>query len=290
MPKSDLGEEGELQDHGRSGSGDPQDDPPGDDHPGPPRAPGQDLDQVEVAQVGVGPHVDLLLGSCSATAWLRTCRSGFPGRAMRSPSGAPARRDHRLALVDVLGGVDEVEDQVVGIADSGSTIPLDAGGTTFAETALEWSVISVTWAEPPVTAVTLPTSPSPLTTGSSTRTPSLAADVDRHVGEPDGRRARDHPAGNRVCSPRDRAPPRSSSSSLRSCAFSASAACSAPTACVARVCSSAWSGCSRPRASKVSSNQLTRSRAGFRARSATAWTGLKTVADAALQCRRSPAP
>ncbi len=60
-------------------------------------------------------------------------------------------------------------------------------GTTLAETALEWSAISVTCAEPPVTAETVPTSPSPLTTGSSTRDAVVAADVDRDVGEPDGR-------------------------------------------------------------------------------------------------------
>ena len=45
-------------------------------------------------------------------------------------------------------------------------------GTNLAATALEWSTISVTRAVPPVTAATVPTRPSPLTTGSSSPTPS----------------------------------------------------------------------------------------------------------------------
>ena len=61
-------------------------------------------------------------------------------------------------------------------------------GTTLAETALEWSAISVTWAEPPVTAETVPTRPSPLTTGSSTSTPSplptsIVTSANQTVGE-----------------------------------------------------------------------------------------------------------
>jgi hypothetical protein len=44
--------------------------------------------------------------------------------------------------------------------------------STRADTPLVLSVISVTWLAPRVTAVTLPTSPSPETTGWSTRTPA----------------------------------------------------------------------------------------------------------------------
>ena len=127
------------------------------------------------------------------------------GKRESMPCAAPAGGDHRLALVDVLGRVDEVEDQVAGVADrrAGSR-PATPIGTTLAETALEWSAISVTWAEPPVTAVTVPTRPSPLTTGSLTLDAVAAADVDRDVGEPDGRRARDHPPRHRLVAGRDR--------------------------------------------------------------------------------------
>ena len=56
---------------------------------------------------------------------------------------------------------------------SGRITPWTPIGTTLAETALAWSVISVTCeAEPPSTEATLPTRPSPLSTGSSTWTPS----------------------------------------------------------------------------------------------------------------------
>src|SRR5512144_1135259 len=54
----------------------------------------------------------------------------------------------------------------------GFSTPWTPLGTIFAPTALEASAISVTLAEPPVTAETLPTRPSPLTTGSLTLTPS----------------------------------------------------------------------------------------------------------------------
>ena len=59
-----------------------------------------------------------------------------------------------------------------GLPTSGLTMPCTPCGTTLAETALEWSVIRVTWAEPPCHRGTRPTSPSPSTTGSSTATPS----------------------------------------------------------------------------------------------------------------------
>ena len=72
---------------------------------------------------------------------------------------------HRPALLD------EVEQQVGGIADRGLTRPLAPSGTTCADTPLVWSVISVTCAASAETAETLPTRPSPVTTGWSTRTP-----------------------------------------------------------------------------------------------------------------------
>ena len=59
-----------------------------------------------------------------------------------------------------------------GSPASGSTTPSGPSGSAFAETALRWSVISVTVAVPPVVWLTLPTRPSPVTTGSLTRTPS----------------------------------------------------------------------------------------------------------------------
>ena len=59
-----------------------------------------------------------------------------------------------------------------GSPTSGRITPCTPCGTTFAETALAWSVSSVTWEEPPLTEAIRPTRPSPLITGSSTRTPS----------------------------------------------------------------------------------------------------------------------
>jgi hypothetical protein len=50
-------------------------------------------------------------------------------------------------------------------------LSVTVGVTTLALTPLVWSVMSVTCEAPGVTAVTLPTRPSPLTTGWSTRMP-----------------------------------------------------------------------------------------------------------------------
>ena len=62
---------------------------------------------------------------------------------------------------------------VAAAATAGCTTPFEPSGTISADTALDESVISVTVAVPPATSVTLPTRPSPVTTGSSSRTPSL---------------------------------------------------------------------------------------------------------------------
>ncbi len=59
-----------------------------------------------------------------------------------------------------------------GLPTSGLITPCTPCGTTSAETALVWSVISVTCEEPPLTDLIRPTSPSPSTTGSLTWTPS----------------------------------------------------------------------------------------------------------------------
>ena len=163
------------------------------------RPSGQHLDRFEVAQVGVGPHVHLLAGLLFDDRGLGHFADREVGREARVEAlGVPAGGDDRLALVDVL--VESMKSRISspGLPTSALTTPWTPSGTTLAATALEWSEIRVTWEEPPVTAVTLPTSPSPLITGSSTGDPVAAADVDRHGGVPDRRRARDHLAGHRL--------------------------------------------------------------------------------------------
>ena len=76
----------------------------------------------------------------------------------------------------------------LGSPTEGRITPWTPSGTTLAATALEWSAISVTWAEPAVTALTVPTRPSPLTTGSLTSTPSpeptsIVTSANQTVGE-----------------------------------------------------------------------------------------------------------
>src|SRR6187399_567543 len=93
------------------------------------RAPGQHLDEVEVADVGEGAHVGLFLGLLVDDRGL----GHFAQRQARweeraETLGAPTRGDHGLAAVDQLGRVDEVEDQVFWIADFGLDDTLHAGG------------------------------------------------------------------------------------------------------------------------------------------------------------------
>ncbi len=157
-----------------------------------------------------------------------------------------------------------------------------------AEIALAWSVSSITCEEPPSTEAMRPTRPSPLITGSSTWTPSpLPTSIVTLECQTVGERAITRPVTGSYAEAAS-AGPRSSSTSLRSCAFSCSASWPA-TACVRAVTSSDLRRLFSPRASKVLSNQSTRSRAGFRARSATDWTGLKIVLTP--RCRpREPCP
>src|SRR5437764_6659265 len=61
----------------------------------------------------------------------------------------------------------------LGLPTAGLTIPLTPVSATLADTPDVWSVIRVTCATVAVTEVTLPTSPSPSTTGWSTCTPEL---------------------------------------------------------------------------------------------------------------------
>ena len=128
-----------------------------------------------------------------------------------------------VALAHVRPCGTKLEQQVAGLPTGGFTSPVVAGRcTTWADTPLVWSVISVTIERrrrrP---SVTLPTRPSPLITGWSTRTPSLEplSIVDRRV--PDGRRAADHARGDRLVAV-DAAAELSSPTSARSCAFSRS--------------------------------------------------------------------
>ena len=60
----------------------------------------------------------------------------------------------------------------MGSPTFGWTMPVAAVVPIRAETPIELSVIRLTWAPSEATCVTLPTSPSPLITGSLTRTPA----------------------------------------------------------------------------------------------------------------------
>ena len=112
-----------------------------------------------------------------------------------------------------------------------------ASATRAPRRAIVWSVISVTCAASPVTFVTLPTSP-PLPVGGDHRLSCADAGaralVDRDRRVPERRRAADHARGDRLR--RRRAPLLPSSSSrLRSCAFSCVAPRSAPTTLAAQL-------------------------------------------------------
>src|SRR4051794_457180 len=162
-----------------------------------------------------------------------------------------------------------------GSPASGSTTPSAPLGSTRAETALVWSVMSVTSAVPPVVAVTLPTSPSPVTTGSFTRTPSpdptsTVTLEDQTVGE----RPMTRPVTGLYGAS---GPLWSRLSSLRNWLFSPTAS-SYFVFFTASARTSALSWPFSPRALNVSWNQLTRSRAGFSARLAPSSTGPSTVA------------
>ena len=163
----------------------------------------------------------------------------------------------------------------LGVADVGLTTPWTPPGTTFAETALAWSVISVTWAVPPVTAETS----ADQAVAADDRVVDLdavvAADVDRDVEyQTVGERAITRPVDGLVAG-RDRAAAIEAEQLAQLRVLGQRRL--APTASCARPRNSSWRRSFSPRASKVSSNQLTRSRAGLRARSATSWTGLKTA-------------
>ncbi len=69
---------------------------------------------------------------------------------------------------------------------SGRITPWTPFGTTLAEIALAWSVISVTWEAEPSTEATRPTRPSPLSTGVVDLDAVAAAHVDRHGRVPGG--------------------------------------------------------------------------------------------------------
>ena len=97
-----------------------------------------------------------------------------PGRELRREAlRPPARCDDRLTLVHQLAGLDEVENQVLGIADlrpdhslhaDGHDLPGDGAGGVGDQRHLSRAVLHRgIW----------PTRPSPLITGSSTRMPSL---------------------------------------------------------------------------------------------------------------------
>src|SRR5665811_375951 len=81
------------------------------------RAPGQHLDQVEVGDVGVGPQVDLLARLLLDDRGARHLADRQPWREQRAePLGAPAGGDDRLPPVHVLARVDEVEHEVLRVA------------------------------------------------------------------------------------------------------------------------------------------------------------------------------
>ena len=154
--------------------------------------------------------------------------------------------------------------------------PEGPSGSTFADTALRWSVIRVTREVPEVIAVTRPTRPPPVITGSSSSIPeleplSIVTVEYQTVGE--------RPITRLVTGSRPSGIPpwRSRLTSARSSLFSPIA--DSVSATRSRSSStSAWRSSFSPRASNVSPNQSIESRAGLSARSAPSSNGPNTVA------------
>ena len=160
-------------------------------------------------------------------------RSGcWAGSARTRPSPAPAGGDHGLALADPLGGVEEVEERSSGLPISGLITPWTPLGTILPVTALAGSVISLTWAVDAGGRGDRADQAVAVDHRVVDADAVAAADVDRHARVPDRRRAGDHPPGDR-CRSRTGCRPRSPAS-LRSCAFSCSAA--SPPAAWRRSC------------------------------------------------------
>ena len=137
-------------------------------------AAGQHLDVLELAQVGEGLDVHELKLVLAGRLGLGSRADRDPGRVGGGHLAVrPARRREHLVLGDRVVGLDEVEQQVLGIADLWPTMPVGPFGRTSAETALSWSLISSITALPPVRSRTRPTSPSPVTTASLPSIPAL---------------------------------------------------------------------------------------------------------------------
>ena len=74
---------------------------------------GQDRDLVEVAEVGEGPHVDLLLASCSTIVASAISPIGmFGGKRDSMPWPRQPAVTTACPLWTSLVGIDEVEDEV----------------------------------------------------------------------------------------------------------------------------------------------------------------------------------
>ena len=109
-------------------------------------------------QVGGGLDVDAPVELAVAEVDpRRPCRSGSPaGSATRRRASVVPGGVDEVALADLGGGVDEVEQQVAGRADGGrDACPARGCRRRSPPAAKLWSVISVTTAPPPVTVLDL---------------------------------------------------------------------------------------------------------------------------------------
>ena len=223
MKERDLREEGELQQHPEDDDDDEaSEDLRGDDHPRHPS--GQHLHRFEVAEVGEGTHGHLLAASCSTIeAWVTSPIGRLGGNSEASPwarqpavttvsprwtcllesrksrissSGSPTSALHH-ALHPLRHDFGRDGAGVVGDQGHLRRAAGHRGDPADQPVAVDHRIVDCD--------------------------PFAAADVDRHGRVPDGRRAGDHPGGDRPVAAGDDACGRVQRS-LRNWAFSAIAA------------------------------------------------------------------
>ena len=196
----DPREEGELEedadDHDQRQA---DEDLAGDDHPREP--PVRTWTMSRLARSAKGRRRTCWLASCSSQRGL----GDFADRQVRreergEPLRFPARGDDRRAAVDRSWSCRCSRGSVLrGRRSPGASRPGRRCGTILAEIALASSVISVTWAEPPSTEETRPTSAPAAHHRVVDVDPVAAADVDRDGRVPDRRRCARSPCAVTGC-------------------------------------------------------------------------------------------
>ena len=234
---------------------------------------GQDLHEVEAAQVGGGRDVDRAVQLALALDALDACRSGSLRERRRQPVGDRARGDDLSPVRTSFASGTRSNSRSPGEPATGRIGPGWSACAASAETPKSVSESSITTALPSETVLTLPTRPLPLMTGWLTCDAVARAlvDLDRRV--PGRVRAAVDARGDRLVgvepvaarrSRRGRAAPCSRSRTWR-------------RATSWRSWSRSVSSSSRsPLASIVSPNQPNRSRNGLSARFAPSCTGATT--------------